>query len=110
MAHYIGTSNHPPEITERMLDISRANRWEKFVSMKESYNLLDRSVEETKAGIASRNRLTLLAYVPLAEGLLTGKYMDGIQSGTRGSYREVRGLGEAVKLRPSWRRYMDFLQ
>jgi len=88
MAHYIGTSNHPPEITERMLDISRANRWEKFVSMQESYNLLDRSVEETKAGIASRNRLTLLAYVPLAEGLLTGKYMDGIQSGTRGSYTD----------------------
>ena len=88
LAHYIGTSNHPPEVTEKMLSISRTKGWEKFASMQESYNLLDRSFEQTKADIASRNKLTLLAYVPLAEGLLTGKYMNGIPYGTRGSYTE----------------------
>ena len=88
LAHYIGTSNHPPEVTEKMLKISRTNGWEKFASMQESYNLLDRSVEQTKAGIALKDNLTLLAYVPLAEGLLTGKYTDGIPSGTRGSYTD----------------------
>ncbi len=87
-SNYIGVSNHPPEAMESMLHISEARGWEKFTSVQEPYNFLDRSFEETKAGIASKNRLTLLAYVPLAEGILSGKYINGIPAGTRGSYTD----------------------
>ncbi|MEM0157410.1 MAG: aldo/keto reductase [Thermoplasmataceae archaeon] len=87
-SNYIGVSNHPPDVMERMLNISGMRGWEKFVSVQEPYNFLDRSFEAFKAGIASKNKLTLLAYVPLAEGILTGKYMNGIPAGTRGSYTD----------------------
>lgn len=106
LAHYIGISNHPVEITEKMLKISGENRWEKFASMQEPYNLLDRSVEEAKAGIASRNNLTLLAYVPLAEGLLTGKYQDGIPSGARGNYTD----GFKAKIAESREKVASFVE
>ena len=84
--NYIGISNHGAENVEDMIRISRERGWERFVSMQESYNLLDRRFEDGKASIASRHGMALLAYVPLAEGILTGKYRGGIPPGSRASY------------------------
>ena len=88
IVHYLGTSNHPPESTIEMLKISRQNGWESFLSMQESYNILDREVEDQKARIAKENKMAILAYVPLAEGILTGKYLNGIPSDSRAGYTE----------------------
>jgi len=86
--HYIGTSNHPPSKTIEMMKVARDHGWENFVTMQESYNLIDRNFELEKAAIARDNSMTLLAYVPLAEGILSGKYSQGIMQGSRGSYTE----------------------
>ena len=86
--HYIGTSNHPPAKTKEMMTIAEKKGWESFVTMQESYNLIDREFEHEKAEIARNHSMTLLAYVPLAEGILSGKYQSGIKPGTRGSYTE----------------------
>ncbi len=88
MVHYLGTSNHPPDSTVQMIDITREHGWEPFASMQESYNILDRDVEKDKIRIARDNNMALLAYVPLAEGLLTGKYLTGVPSGSRAGYTE----------------------
>lgn len=86
--HYIGTSNHPPDVTDTMIQVAMENGWETFVSMQESYNLIDREFEGSKARVAKDNKMTLLAYVPLAEGILTGKYMNGVPHYSRGEYTE----------------------
>lgn len=94
LVHYIGTSNHPPSSTKEMMNVAEKRGWENFVTMQESYNLIQRDFEKEKASIAKENSLTLLAYVPLAEGILSGKYSTGIMPGTRGSYTE--GFKESV--------------
>ena len=94
LVHYIGTSNHPPASTKEMMRIAENRGWENFVTMQESYNLIQREFEAEKAAIAKDNSLTLLAYVPLAEGILSGKYTGGIMPGSRGSYTE--GFKESV--------------
>ena len=94
LVHYIGTSNHPPSSTKEMMNVAEKRGWENFVTMQESYNLIQRDFEKEKASIAKEKSLTLLAYVPLAEGILSGKYSTGIMPGTRGSYTE--GFKESV--------------
>jgi aryl-alcohol dehydrogenase-like predicted oxidoreductase len=41
------------------------------------YNLLDRGVEKELLPYAEANKKTIIAYSPLAQGLLTGKYRSG---------------------------------
>ncbi len=101
LVNYIGISNHSPEATEDMIRISTERGWERFVSVQEPYNLLNRGFEAEMAGIASRHNMTLLAYVPLAEGILTGKYRTGIPPRSRASYiqnmdQDIRGSARVV--------------
>lgn len=93
--HYIGISNHPPDQTMELIETAKDNRWENFVTMQESYNLIDRDFEKEMALIAKKNSMTLMAYVPLAEGILSGKYLNGVQSGSRATYTE--GFAEMIK-------------
>jgi aryl-alcohol dehydrogenase-like predicted oxidoreductase len=47
------------------------------VSIQNPYNLLNRSFEIGLSEIAHREQLGLLAYSPLAFGVLSGKYLNG---------------------------------
>ncbi len=65
------------------------------------YNLIDRSIEEELLPYANTNKITIVAYSPLAQGLLTGKYISDskpssfIQSVNPGfSSRNLARLGE----------------
>ena len=49
----------------------------RIVSIQNPYNLLNRSFEVGLAEIAIREQVGLLAYSPLAFGMLSGKYLDG---------------------------------
>jgi len=46
-------------------------------SIQNAYSLLNRTFETALAEIALREQVGLLAYSPLAQGYLTGKYLDG---------------------------------
>lgn len=74
-----GLSNETPWGTMRHL-----NEYEKqpenrvrVASVQNPYNLLNRSYEVGMAEIAVRENIPLLAYSPLAFGMLTGKYRNG---------------------------------
>ncbi|MFI2752012.1 aldo/keto reductase [Cellulomonas sp. P22] len=56
-----------------------------FVSAQNRYNLLDRRAEAEVVPAAERSGVGILPYVPLASGLLTGKYRRGeaAPAGTR---------------------------
>ena len=49
------------------------------VTLQNSYSLLSRNVDNDLAEVLFRERMSLLAYSPLAAGILSGKYLGGAQ-------------------------------
>ena len=76
---HIGLSNETPWGTMKFLQIAEARGWPRAVSIQNPYNLLNRRFEVGLAEIAMREQCGLLAYSPLAFGMLSGKYEQGAQ-------------------------------
>jgi len=74
---HIGLSNETPWGTMKFLELAEARGWPRAVSIQNPYNLLNRSFEVGLAEIAIREQCGLLAYSPLAFGMLSGKYDQG---------------------------------
>jgi len=74
---HIGLSNETPWGVAEYLRLSRERGWPRVVSIQNPYNLLNRSFEVGLAEFAHREQVGLLAYSPLAFGMLTGKYLGG---------------------------------
>lgn len=72
-----GLSNETPWGAMRYLAESRIKQQMRPVSIQNPYNLLNRSFEIGLAEIAHREYLGLLAYSPMAFGVLSGKYLHG---------------------------------
>jgi aryl-alcohol dehydrogenase-like predicted oxidoreductase len=71
---YAGTSNHLAWETAHAHHLARELHLRPFVSVQHEYNLLWRKVEEEILPATRQLGLGLLAYFPLQNGLLTGKY------------------------------------
>jgi aryl-alcohol dehydrogenase-like predicted oxidoreductase len=98
LVHYIGVSNHTAGKMERMQEISSSMGYERFITMQEPYNIADREVENEKIAVARKYRMDMLAYVPLAQGILSGKYLGGIPAGSRASYiSELKSEADRLK-------------
>ncbi len=65
---YIGVSNYSEEMIEE------ASRFASIVSSQPRYNMLDRRIEQGHLEYCRTHDIGVLAYSPLASGLLTGKY------------------------------------
>ena len=74
---HIGLSNETPWGTMKFLQLAESRGWPRAVSIQNPYNLLNRSFEVGLAEIAMREDCGLLAYSPLAFGMLSGKYEGG---------------------------------
>ncbi len=74
---HVGISNETPWGTSEYLRLARENDWPRVVSIQNPYNLLNRTFEVGMAEIACREDVGLLAYSPLAFGVLSGKYLNG---------------------------------
>ncbi|EMR9380715.1 L-glyceraldehyde 3-phosphate reductase [Escherichia coli] len=93
-ALYVGISSYSPERTQKMVEL--LHEWKiPLLIHQPSYNLLNRWVD--KSGLLDtlqNNGVSCIAFTPLAQGLLTGKYLNGIPEDSR-MHREgnkVRGL------------------
>jgi aryl-alcohol dehydrogenase-like predicted oxidoreductase len=71
----IGIANETPWGLMRYLAASNEFDLPRIVTIQNGYSLLDRYFELGLAEIAMREQIGLLAYSPLAGGLLTGKYV-----------------------------------
>lgn len=80
---YLGASNAPAWFVARANTIAESNGWTPFVALQLWYNLLERDIERELLPMAHTLDLTILAWTPLASGLLTGKY--GLDPTTVGS-------------------------
>lgn len=82
---HLGVSNETAWGTMKYLDLAQKNSWPRMVSNQCVYNLIARRFDYGLAEIAMREQVGLLAYSPLAMGLLTGKYDDDTKpKGSRG--------------------------
>lgn len=73
----IGISNESPWGAMEYLRQAQQHDWPRSVSIQNPYNLLNRSFEVGLAEISHREDMGLLAYSPLAFGVLSGKYLHG---------------------------------
>ncbi len=76
-ARYIGISNETPWGLAEYLRLEREKGWPRVASIQNPYSQLNRSFEVGLAEFAHREQVGLLAYSPLAFGVLSGKYLDG---------------------------------
>lgn len=76
-ARHIGISNESAWGTMSFLAESTARGLPRVQSIQNAYNLLNRTFDVGLAEIAMREQVSLVAYSPLAQGYLTGKYLDG---------------------------------
>ena len=74
---YIGLSNETSWGLMKFISLSEKFNLPKVMSVQNPYSLLNRSYEVGLAEISIREKCGLLAYSPLAFGMLTGKYDDG---------------------------------
>jgi aryl-alcohol dehydrogenase-like predicted oxidoreductase len=74
---YIGLSNETPWGTSRFVHLAEVRKQARIVSIQNPYNLLNRTFEGGLAEISIREQVGLLAYSPLAFGVLSGKFLNG---------------------------------
>jgi aryl-alcohol dehydrogenase-like predicted oxidoreductase len=74
---YIGCSNYAAWEVAVALGVSRCNGWVPFASVQPSYSLADRWPEDEMVPMCLHQGVGLIAYLPLAGGILTGKYRHG---------------------------------
>jgi len=86
VVRYIGESNHSPTSAVEFMELASRLGLEGFVSMQEPYNLLERGVETQTLPIARKYGMAVMAYIPLAQGVLSGKYLAAAERGSRASY------------------------
>ena len=72
---HIGISNETPWGLHEYLRLSQEKSLPRLVSIQNAYNLLARAYEVGLAEMGLRESVGLLAYSPLAFGVLTGKYL-----------------------------------
>jgi aryl-alcohol dehydrogenase-like predicted oxidoreductase len=81
---HIGLSNESAWGTMTFLKHAEMSGLPRIASVQNAYSLLNRTNETALAEIFMREDVGLLAYSPLAQGFLTGKYLDGARpAGTR---------------------------
>jgi len=74
---HVGLSNETPWGAMKFLQLAESHGLPRAVSIQNPYSLLNRSYEVGLAEVSHREDIGLLAYSPLAFGVLTGKYLNG---------------------------------
>ena len=74
---HVGVSNETPWGLAEYLRLARERGWPRAAAIQNPYNLLNRTFEVGLAEFAHREDVGLLAYSPLAFGVLSGKYLGG---------------------------------
>ena len=74
---HIGLSNENSWGTMRYLEESKNNNLARVATIQNAYSMLTRTFETDLAEVALRENVGLLAYSPMAFGVLSGKYIKG---------------------------------
>jgi L-glyceraldehyde 3-phosphate reductase len=111
-ARYAGVSSYSPARTARAAAILR-DLGTPLLVHQPSYSMLNRWIEESLLDVLAEQGVGCAAFSPLAQGMLSDRYTDGIPAGSRASEEDslprhflneanlarIRGLGELARSR-----------
>ena len=83
-ALYAGISSYPPDETRRAAGLL-AEAGVPLLIHQPGYNLFNRWVDDGLSEVLLEKGVGGIAFCPLAQGLLTNRYLDGISEGSRAS-------------------------
>jgi len=83
-ALYAGISNYKPDQTKRASEILRQLGTPCLIHQPK-YSMFERWVEKGLLDVLEKEGIGLIAFSPLAQGLLTDRYLKGIPAGSRAS-------------------------
>ena len=91
-ALYAGISSYSAERTVEAADLLRRMGTPLLIHQP-SYSMLNRWIEGGLLDVLGREGVGCIAFSPLAQGVLTGKYSSGVPSGSRASLNGSLSLG-----------------
>jgi len=83
-ALYVGLSNYKPEQTVKAVELLKQNGVDCLIHQPR-YSMLDRWVENGLLDVLEEKGMGCIVFSPLAQGLLTDRYLHGIPVGSRAS-------------------------
>lgn len=83
-ALYVGLSNYKPEQTAKAVEILKDNGVSCLIHQPR-YSMFDRWIENGLLDVLEEKGLGCIVFSPLAQGLLTDRYLNGIPVGSRAS-------------------------
>ena len=104
----IGLSNETTWGTQKYLTLAETRGLPRIATVQNEYNLLYRHYDLDMAELSHHEDVGLLAYSPLAAGILSGKYLDGaVPAGSRAALN--RNLGGRLQplQEPAVEAYLD---
>ncbi len=99
-ALYAGISNYADPHFSRAVNLMRERGWAPITIHQPCYNLLGRNAEREVLPTAGREGVGVIAFSPLAQGLLTGKYLHGIPPDSRAALGKGNGAMGADRVTP----------
>ena len=107
----LGLSNETAWGVMAFLRAAERGHGPRVVSNQNAYNLLNRTYEEDLAEVAQQEGVGLLAYSPIAQGALTGKYLGGEKpAGSRGELFGRLGRYETPRADEAIEAYVEIAQ
>lgn len=82
-AIYTGISSYGEEMTRDVMRICREERLARPIIHQPRYSMLDRGIEDGLAAATDDEGLGIIAFCPLAQGMLTNKYLSSVPSDSR---------------------------
>ena len=92
-ALYVGISNYSAEDTKKMSEILKA-QGTPFIIHQPSYSMFNRWVEDGLKDVVVEEELGAIVFSPLAQGLLTNRYLNGVPEDSRASRSDSPFLSE----------------
>jgi L-glyceraldehyde 3-phosphate reductase len=87
-ALYPAISNYDGAQTRRAVSCVEANGFAPLLVNQSKYNLFQRDIEDELLSVATAAGMGVVAFSPLAQGLLTNRYLAGIPTGSRAGRKD----------------------
>lgn len=101
---YVGCSTFPAWKVMHALMLSEMKQYVRLVNEESPYNLLDRRIENEIVPLAIEQGMGILAWSPLAHGMLVGayeradQYPSGTRAGQRGAFYADRITAKGIEI------------
>jgi L-glyceraldehyde 3-phosphate reductase len=87
-AIYAGISSYSDPHLTRAAEIVRAKSWQPLLIHQPAYHLLSRKAEREVIPSADHYGMGVIAFCPLAQGLLTNRYLNGVPADSRAAMND----------------------